>query len=106
MFIFIEATKHNSRWDCEARCEKQTDDSTDKWVLNTDYVIGINHRCLYLSRHIEGAVQVEPSSSFENEPHSFYIPLSRYHTVTTEIIPPYNLHLCHTLNRSKIENEG
>ena len=105
MFIFIRATKHNSRWDCEARCEKQIDDSTDKWILNTDYIIGITPFRVYLSRHVDRATQVDPSDP-ENEPHSFYINLYPYHTVKTEIVQFEDILNFNVLNRTKVKEEG
>lgn len=89
MFIFIVATKDSDHGEV-----------IDRWLLNTDHLVGINSGRLYLSHHVLGA------SSTAIEPDSFYIPLWNYHTVETKIVPSLDLPRARTLNRTKVKEEG
>jgi len=105
MFIKITATKPDMRWCSDTRKQVCVGDTQDTWLLNTDYIVGISHRRITLSCYIKDSHGEVAYESEEADTHSFCIPLWRYHTVETEILPLDKVIQIKLLNRSKEEEQ-
>ena len=104
MFLKITGTR-NIEW-CPHRSKNiRINDTQDIWLLNTDYIVGISGGRITLSCYVENAFKEVVFASEDTDTHSFYIPLTRYHTVKTEIWSLGTLTKMWLLNRSKEEEQ-
>ena len=105
MFIKITATRTKTRWCSDRQEDVAIGEIEDAWLLNTDYIVGISRGRITLSCYVENAQKEVVYESETNDTHSFYIQLTYYHTVETEIWPLDKVIQIELLNRSKEEEQ-